>query len=80
MPTGPGPTLRARWLGKRLRELRERNSLTLKQAGEYLQRNLSMIARFESGEYPIRLCDLLSLLYLYNFAYELQPDDLLRLA
>jgi transcriptional regulator with XRE-family HTH domain len=80
MAKRPGPTLRAQWLGKRLRELRERNDMTLKQAGEYLQRNLSMVSRFETGEYPIRRGDVLALLDLYDVSDESERDALTRLS
>ncbi len=80
MAKRPSPTLRAQWLGKRLRELRERSGMTLKQAGEYLQRNLSMVSRFETGEYPIRRGDVMALLDLYAVSDDGERAALLRLS
>jgi transcriptional regulator with XRE-family HTH domain len=76
----PGPTLRAQWLGQQLRALRESAGMTLRQAGEYLQRDPSMVSRFESAEYPIRRGDVLALLDLYSVSEERIRDGLLRLS
>ncbi|MFB9471495.1 helix-turn-helix domain-containing protein [Nonomuraea salmonea] len=61
-----GGTLRAQWLGKQLRDLRERAGLTLKEAGEYVQRDGSTVSRFEAGLYPARTPGVLALLDLYG--------------
>ncbi|MGI9003666.1 MAG: helix-turn-helix domain-containing protein [Pseudonocardia sp.] len=76
----PGPTLRAQWLGQQLRALRESTEMTLRQAGEYLQRDPSMVSRFETAEYPIRRGDVLALLDLYSVSQEQIRDGLLRLS
>ena len=76
----PGPTLRAQWLGQQLRALRESAGMTLKQAGDYLQRDPSMVSRFESAVYPIRRGDVLALLDLYGVSEERTRDGLLRLS
>ncbi len=76
----PGPTLRAQWLGQQLRALRESTGMTLRQAGDYLQRDPSMVSRFESAEYPIRRGDVLALLDLYGVAEERTRDGLLQLS
>ncbi|MGH3697091.1 MAG: helix-turn-helix domain-containing protein [Pseudonocardiaceae bacterium] len=76
----PGPTLRAQWLGQQLRALRESTGMTLRQAGEYLQRDPSMVSRFETAEYPIRRGDVLALLDLYTVSEERTRDGLLRLS
>ena len=76
----PGPTLRAQWLGQQLRALRESAGMTLRQAGEYLQRDPSMVSRFESAEYPIRRGDVLALLDLYSVSEERIRDGLQRLS
>jgi len=78
--TKPGPTLRAQWLGQQLRALRESAGMTLKQAGEYLQRDGSMVSRFETAEYPIRRGDVLALLDLYGVSEERTRDGLIRLS
>ncbi|MEU7986929.1 helix-turn-helix transcriptional regulator [Streptosporangium canum] len=73
-------TLRAQWLGQQLRELREANSLLLKDVAEYLQRDPSTAGRFESGEYPIRRPDLLALLDLYGVADSGRRETLMKLS
>lgn len=60
--------------------LRESAGMTLRQAGEYLQRDPSMVSRFETAEYPIRRGDVLALLDLYGVSEERTRDGLLRLA
>ncbi len=76
----PGPTLRAQWLGQQLRALRESTGMTLRQAGEYLQRDPSMVSRFETAEYPIRRGDVLALLDLYGVSEERTREGLLQLS
>lgn len=76
----PGPTLRAQWLGQQLRALRESTGMTLRQAGDYLQRDPSMVSRFETAEYPIRRGDVLALLDLYGVSEERTRDGLLQLS
>ncbi len=76
----PGPTLRAQWLGQQLRALRESTGMTLRQAGEYLQRDASMVSRFETAEYPIRRGDVLALLDLYGVSEERTREGLLQLS
>ncbi|MEZ7127633.1 helix-turn-helix domain-containing protein [Nonomuraea sp. AD125B] len=75
-----GVTLRAQWLGKHLRELRERAGLTLKEAGEYLQRDGSTVSRFETGLYPARTPDVLALLDLYGVTTSQEREGLVRLS
>ncbi|WP_028648974.1 helix-turn-helix transcriptional regulator [Nocardiopsis sp. CNT312] len=79
MPTTRKVTLRAQWLGKMLRELREDNGYTLKEAAEYLQRDLSALSRFESGVHPIRRGDVLALMDLYGVEDKNQRDMLITL-
>jgi transcriptional regulator with XRE-family HTH domain len=80
VPTESRPTLRAQWLGQRLRELRDANNMTLARAAEFLQRNASTVSRFESGEYPIRRPDLMALLDLYGVSDRRQREGLVRLS
>ncbi|MGH3345324.1 MAG: helix-turn-helix domain-containing protein [Carbonactinosporaceae bacterium] len=61
-----GPTLRAQWLGQQLRDMREGARLTLKDTGEYLQRDPSTLSRMEAGVIPIRIVDTLALMNLYG--------------
>ncbi|MGH3318996.1 MAG: helix-turn-helix domain-containing protein [Streptosporangiaceae bacterium] len=79
-PKKPGPTLRSQWLGQQLRELRESCGLTLDEAGTYLQRDPSMVSRFETANYPIRRGDVLALLDLYGVADETRRKGLIRLS
>ncbi|MCO6009929.1 helix-turn-helix domain-containing protein [Actinoallomurus purpureus] len=60
--------------------MREANGLTLKDAAEYLQRDLSMISRFETGVYPIRRGDFMALIDLYGVEEARQREILLQLA
>lgn len=80
MPSRQGPTLRAQWLGQRLRELREEAGRTQKEAAEYLQRNPGTMSRFESGEFPIRRGDVLALLDLYDVSDQRRRNALIKLS
>jgi transcriptional regulator with XRE-family HTH domain len=77
--TRHGPTLRAQWLGQQIKEIREGAGITLKQAGEYLERDPSTVSRFESAEYPIRRADLLALLDFYSVSDQRRRAGLLTL-
>lgn len=79
MPRVRRVTLRAQWLGKMLRDLREDRGYTLKKAAEYLQRDISAVSRFESGSNLIRRGDVLALIDLYRVDNEEQRDALLSL-
>lgn len=56
------PTLRSRWLGQQLREMRDQKRLTLKQVAEYTQRDASSLSRMEAGIHPARIPDVLAYL------------------
>lgn len=73
-------TLRAQWLGQQLRELREANELTLRDAADYLQRSSGTVSRFESAEYPIRRPDVMALLDLYGVSDERRRAGLMKLS
>ncbi|MFC4586005.1 helix-turn-helix domain-containing protein [Sphaerisporangium corydalis] len=75
-----GMTLRAQWLGRQLRELREDADLTLMDAGSHIQRDGGTISRLETGLYPARTPDVAALLDLYGLADRDRRDALLRLA
>jgi hypothetical protein len=62
-----------------LRQLREQNNLTLKEAAEYLQKDLSSLSRFELGTFPVRRGDLLALMDLYGLDDKTQRETLLNL-
>lgn len=68
MPHKPFPrTLRAQWLGIRLRALREERGLTLSMVGEMLNRDPSAISRYERAEWPIQRTEAEALLNIYGF-------------
>lgn len=75
-----GPTLRAQWLGKQLKLLREGSGKTLNDAGDFLQRNIGTISRFESAEYPIRRPDVMALLDLYGVTDKPRRDAMLEMS
>lgn len=79
-PAKRGPTLRAQWLGKQLRELREAEKVTITQAGEHILRNGSTISRIESGIVPARVPDVLELLNLYGVSDPTLRDGLAQLS
>ncbi len=76
---GRQATLRARWLGLRMRELRDANGLTLREAAKHLQRDFSALSRFETADWPFPRADVLQLLDLYGVTDERQRDLLLHL-
>ncbi|GII77949.1 transcriptional regulator [Sphaerisporangium rufum] len=80
MAVRKGSTLRAQWLGKQLRELRESAKLTLKDAGDYIQRDPSSLSRMEQGITPMRVPDVLTLLNLYGVSDARLRDGLERLS
>ncbi|REE96192.1 helix-turn-helix domain-containing protein [Thermomonospora umbrina] len=65
-PSKKGPTLRSQWLGKHLRELREAAGLTLREAGDHVQRDQGALSRWEAGLVPVRVPDVIALLNLYG--------------
>jgi transcriptional regulator with XRE-family HTH domain len=73
-------TQRAVWLGQQLAALRNAAGLTLQQAGDYLGRNPSSVSRFESGEIPARIGDVVALMNLYGVDDSGERDNLERLA
>ncbi|MEO3860092.1 helix-turn-helix transcriptional regulator [Acrocarpospora sp. B8E8] len=75
-----GPTLRTQWLGKQLRELREAAKLTLRDAGDYIQRDPATISRIESGLVPARTPDVIALLNLYGISNKAKREGMERLS
>lgn len=59
-------TLRAQWLGKQLRDLREAAHLHMKDAADHIQRDAATISRIERGITPPRTPDVLELMNLYG--------------
>lgn len=77
--TGPGPSLRAQWLGDKLRNLRKDTGFSLRYVGEYLQRDPGTLSRNENGELPVRRGDLLALMDLYGVSDERERSWLKQL-
>ncbi|HEX6074159.1 MAG TPA: helix-turn-helix transcriptional regulator, partial [Micromonosporaceae bacterium] len=75
-----GPTLRAQWLGKQLRDLREAAGLTLRDAGEHILRDASTISRMEAGFVPARVPDVLELLNLFRVSDQVVRSALEQLS
>lgn len=75
----PEPSLRAQWIGKSMRELRKRRRIPQAEASSHIQRDPSMLGRYENGEIPFRREDLLSLLDYYGVSSERERDSLLQL-
>ncbi|MFC7387595.1 helix-turn-helix domain-containing protein [Sphaerisporangium rhizosphaerae] len=73
-------TLRAQWLGRQLRELREASGFTLKEAGGFIQRDGGTVSRIEAGIYPARTPDVLAMVDLYGVTDARRRDGLLKLA
>ncbi|MEJ3745774.1 helix-turn-helix transcriptional regulator [Actinomycetes bacterium KLBMP 9797] len=73
-------TLRAQWLGQRLRELREGRGLSLKLVSAHLDRDLSALGRYERAEWPIPRADVVRLLDLYGFHVTAERARLLQVA
>lgn len=73
-------TLRAKWLGQRLREMREDQGMTLKNVGTELRRDHTALSRYERAEWPIRRHELITLLDLYGVRRADERGQLLQLA
>lgn len=80
MSSKTGPTLRAQWLGARLRELRESRRIKNAEVGELLNRHPGTISRFESGIYPISSTELMLLLDMYGVNDLQEREELIRLS
>lgn len=77
---GPEPSLRSQWLGQYLRDLRNENDMTLDEAAAFLQKDSSMLSRYEKAEYPIRRGDVVALMSLYGVSDEDLRNGLMQLA
>ncbi|MFD3683852.1 helix-turn-helix domain-containing protein [Nocardiopsis sp. NPDC058631] len=73
-------TLRGRWLGQRLRDLREAEGRTIEEVADYLQRAMGTVSRFETGIYPIRRTEVVALLDLYGANDPRLRANLLKIA
>jgi transcriptional regulator with XRE-family HTH domain len=59
-------TIRAQYLGERMRELRDQRGLTLKYVASYLGVEFSTLARYERAEWPFRRDHVVALLDVYG--------------
>ncbi|MEJ3750114.1 helix-turn-helix transcriptional regulator [Actinomycetes bacterium KLBMP 9797] len=73
-------TIRAQWLGQRMRELRDQRGLTLKYVAAYLGVEFSTLARYERAEWPFRRDHVMSLLDVYGVYDERERNQLVQLA
>lgn len=79
MATKRQVTLRAQWIGKTFKELRQRNGMTLQEVGEYLGRDQSSLSRFEAGIHPPRKEDVVALMDLFGVEEEPQRQATLHM-
>ncbi|MFM9735170.1 DUF5753 domain-containing protein [Streptomyces niveiscabiei] len=80
MPAGGRPTVRSRWLGARLRELRQRLRLDLADAADAVGCSTAKISRIESGQSTARVGDVRMMLDLYEVRDEAKRKYFERLA
>lgn len=73
-------TIRAQWLGQRMRELRDQRGLTLKYVAAYLGVEFSTLARYERAEWPFRREHVVALLDVYGVYDERERQQLVLLA
>ncbi|MEJ3742801.1 Scr1 family TA system antitoxin-like transcriptional regulator [Actinomycetes bacterium KLBMP 9797] len=73
-------SLRAQWLGDRLRALRVEREMTLAEVATHLGRDLSALGRYEKAQWPIKLGDVVALLDLYGIHNTEQRERLLSIA
>jgi transcriptional regulator with XRE-family HTH domain len=73
------PSLRSQWLGEKLRNLRKECGIAQSEAAAYIQRDPTMLGRYESGEFPFRRVDVVGLLTLYGVDDERTREGLLQI-
>jgi len=73
-------SLRARWLGRQLREMREQKGLTLKDVASYAQRDASSLSRMEAGIHPARTPEVLAYLAVCEIHDDRRREALVQLA
>jgi len=79
MPRKRG-TLRTKWLGRTLKDLRDHNEMTLAEVAEYLSRDPSVLSRMENGALPIQRPDVGALLDLYGVNDGARREAIIRFA
>jgi transcriptional regulator with XRE-family HTH domain len=73
-------TLRAQYLGERMRQLREERGTTLKFIAGFLGVEFSTLARYERAEWPFRHDHVKQLMDVYGVLDEREREELLALA
>ncbi|MCD0443453.1 helix-turn-helix domain-containing protein [Glycomyces sp. A-F 0318] len=73
------PNLRSQWLGEKMRDLRKACGVSQADAADYIQRDATMLGRYENGIFPFRRVDVLGLLTLYGVDDEKLRDGLLEI-
>ncbi|GAA4472947.1 helix-turn-helix domain-containing protein [Phytohabitans houttuyneae] len=73
-------SMRAQWLGARMRDLRQERGLTLKYVSAYLGVEFSTLARYERAEWPFRRDHVVALLDVYHVYDEAERQVLVTLA
>jgi transcriptional regulator with XRE-family HTH domain len=74
------PTLRAQWLGRELRKLRNGRGMKLAEVAELIGRAEGTISRYELGEYRIPHPDLLEMLDQYDVVDRTERAGFVKLA
>ncbi|GAB4008653.1 hypothetical protein GCM10029992_65600 [Glycomyces albus] len=74
------PTWRAKWLGKKLRELRKHKDLGVQAVAEYLGVGTASVNRYEAGTFPVKSDVLVMLMDLYGVAGRSERAQLIQLA
>ncbi|MGW0435219.1 helix-turn-helix domain-containing protein [Micromonospora sp. NPDC003197] len=80
MPNEQAATLRAQWIGQQLRSMREAARLTLRDVGDYINRNAATVSRMESGLVAARLPEVLAYLDICGIDDPKRRDDLKTMA
>ncbi|MFC0527213.1 helix-turn-helix domain-containing protein [Phytohabitans kaempferiae] len=73
-------SVRAQFLGERMRMMREDRGLTLKYIASYLGVEFSTLARYERAEWPFRADHVAALLDVYGVFEEREREELVALA
>ncbi|WP_335986036.1 helix-turn-helix domain-containing protein [Glycomyces sp. MUSA5-2] len=75
----PEPNLRSQWLGEKMRDLRKSRGISQSDAADYIQRDATMLGRYESGLFPFRRVDVMGLLTLYGVEDDRTRNGLLQI-
>lgn len=80
MAGGQTATLRAQWIGQQLRVMREKAGLTLRDVGDYINRNPGTLSRMEAGFVAARLPEVLAYLDVCGIDDPKHREDLKTMA